>query len=60
MLVACDVYRPAAIQQLKILGEQVGIPVYTEEGALNPSSIAENAVKFAKENGRDKIGSLFH
>lgn len=55
LLVACDVYRPAAIQQLKILGEQVGIPVYTEEGALNPSSIAENAVKFAKENGNDVV-----
>ena len=54
-MVACDVYRPAAIQQLKILGEQVGIPVYTEEGALNPSSIAENAVKFAKENGNDVV-----
>ncbi|KIA90764.1 signal recognition particle protein [Kaistella jeonii] len=55
LLVACDVYRPAAIEQLKILGEQVGIPVYTEEGAVNPSSIAENAVKFAKANGHDVV-----
>jgi signal recognition particle subunit SRP54 len=55
LLVACDVYRPAAVEQLKVLGGQVGIPVYTEEGALNPSSIAENAVKFAKENGHDVV-----
>ena len=55
LLVACDVYRPAAIEQLKILGQQTGIPVYTEEGAVNPSSIAENAVKFAKENNHDVV-----
>ncbi len=42
LLVACDVYRPAAIQQLKILGEQTGIPVYTEEGATNPSTIGKS------------------
>ena len=55
LLVACDVYRPAAIEQLKVLGSQIGIPVYTEDGAVNPSSIAENAVKFAKENGHDVV-----
>ncbi|MGV8914960.1 MAG: signal recognition particle protein [Kaistella sp.] len=55
LLVACDVYRPAAIKQLQILGEQTGIPVYTEEGANNPSIIAENAVKFAKANGHDVV-----
>ncbi|MBQ0151626.1 MAG: signal recognition particle protein, partial [Chryseobacterium sp.] len=55
LLVACDVYRPAAIEQLKVLGEQIGIPVYTEAGATNPSTIAENAIKFAKENNHDVV-----
>ncbi|MGC4129964.1 MAG: signal recognition particle protein [Bergeyella sp.] len=55
LLVACDVYRPAAIDQLKVLGEQINVPVYTEEGAVNPSSIAENAVKYAKENNFDVV-----
>ncbi|WP_407401542.1 signal recognition particle protein [Chryseobacterium sp.] len=55
LLVACDVYRPAAIEQLKVLGEQIGIPVYTETGATNPSTIAENAIKFAKENNHDVV-----
>ncbi|MDR1595252.1 MAG: signal recognition particle protein [Prevotellaceae bacterium] len=51
LLVACDVYRPAAIEQLKILGEQTGVPVYTEEGSKNPVEIASNAVKHAKVHG---------
>ena len=51
LLVACDVYRPAAINQLKVVGEQVGVEVYTEEDNKNPVSIAENAVKHAKANG---------
>ncbi len=51
LLVACDVYRPAAINQLKVVGEQIGVEVYTEEGNNNPVSIAENAVKHAKANG---------
>lgn len=55
ILVACDVYRPAAIEQLKVLGGQVGIPVYTELENKNPASIAENAVKFAKENKHDVV-----
>ena len=55
LLVACDVYRPAAIEQLKVLGGQVNVPVYTEEGATNPSAIAENAVNFAKENNHDVV-----
>jgi signal recognition particle subunit SRP54 len=38
-LVACDVYRPAAIDQLKVLGGQIGVPVFTEEGSMDPSSI---------------------
>jgi len=55
LLVACDVYRPAAINQLKIVGEQVGVEVYTEEGNMNPVEISKNAVKFAKENGKNVI-----
>ncbi|MDR3247077.1 MAG: signal recognition particle protein [Prevotellaceae bacterium] len=51
LLVACDVYRPAAVEQLKILGGQVGVPVYAEEGSKNPVEIALNAVKHAKIHG---------
>lgn len=55
ILVAGDVYRPAAIEQLKILGEQIGVPVYTEEGNNNPVAIAENGVKQARQNGHDLV-----
>lgn len=55
MLVACDVYRPAAIDQLKILGEQVGVPVYTEEGNRNPVKIALEAIRQAKMQGNDVV-----
>jgi signal recognition particle subunit SRP54 len=55
LLVACDVYRPAAIDQLKVLGEQVGVKVYTEEGNKSPVSIAENAIKYAKANGHNVV-----
>ncbi|MDY3352209.1 signal recognition particle protein [Riemerella anatipestifer] len=55
LLVACDVYRPAAIDQLKVLGSQTGIPVYTEKENKNPSTIAENAVNFAKANKHDVV-----
>lgn len=48
LLVAGDVYRPAAIEQLKILSQQVGVEVYTEEGNKNPVEIAENAIKYAR------------
>ena len=51
LLVACDVYRPAAIEQLKILGSQISVPVYTEEGSTKPVEIAANAVKHAKAHG---------
>ncbi len=51
LLVACDVYRPAAINQLKVVGEQIGVEVYSEEGNNNPVSIATNAVAHAKANG---------
>ena len=50
LLVAGDVYRPAAIEQLKVLGEQIGVEVYTEEGNKNPVQIAKNALKYAKQN----------
>lgn len=55
LLVACDVYRPAAINQLKVVGEQIGVEVYTEEGNQNPVSIAENALKHAKSNGHNVV-----
>lgn len=50
LLVAGDVYRPAAIDQLKVLGGQIGVEVYTEEGNKNPVQIAENAVRYARQN----------
>ncbi len=49
LLVACDVYRPAAINQLQVVGEQIGVPVYTEEGNNNPVEIAVNAIRKAKQ-----------
>jgi signal recognition particle subunit SRP54 len=55
LLVAGDVYRPAAIEQLKILGEQIGVPVYTEEGNMNPVDIAQSAIKEAKRKGHDVV-----
>src|SRR6056297_2470325 len=55
LLVAGDVYRPAAIDQLKVVGEQVGAPVYTEEGNKNPVKIAKAAIKEAKTKGHDVV-----
>jgi signal recognition particle subunit SRP54 len=55
LLVACDVYRPAAIEQLKILGEQLSIPVYADLESKSPVAIAEAAVKYAKLHGNDVI-----
>ena len=55
MLVACDVYRPAAIEQLKVLGEQIGVPVYSEPENNNPVQIAQNAIKSAKLKGYDVV-----
>lgn len=51
LLVAGDVYRPAAIDQLKVLGEQIGVRVYSEEGSKDPVAIANNAIKVAKAEG---------
>ncbi len=55
LLVAGDVYRPAAIDQLKVLGEQIGVPVYTEPENKKPVEIAKNGVKHAKEYGYDVV-----
>ena len=55
LLVAGDVYRPAAIDQLKVLGGQLGIPVYAEEGNRNPVQIAEHAIAYAKQNQHDVV-----
>lgn len=55
MLVAADVYRPAAIEQLKILGEQIGVPVYSEPENKNPVKIAKNAIQEAKKLGKDLV-----
>ncbi|MCQ2225897.1 MAG: signal recognition particle protein [Paludibacteraceae bacterium] len=55
LLVACDVYRPAAIEQLKVLGEQIGIPVFSEIDSKDPVSIAQNAIQEAKKNGNDVV-----
>ena len=55
LLVAGDVYRPAAIEQLKVLGDQVGVEVYTEEGSKNPVQIAKHAVKYARDNSKNVV-----
>ena len=55
LLVAGDVYRPAAIEQLKVLGEQIGVPVYFEEDNKNPVKIAQNAIQYAKQHGNDLV-----
>lgn len=55
LLVACDVYRPAAIEQLKVLGQQIGVEVYTEDGNKNPVEIASNGIKYAKQKGFDLV-----
>lgn len=55
LLVACDVYRPAAIEQLRVLGEQIGVEVYTDEHSKKPVNIAKDAVKYAKLNGHNVV-----
>jgi signal recognition particle subunit SRP54 len=51
MLVACDVYRPAAIEQLKVLGNQVEVEVYSEEDSKEPVKIAKHAINYSKGPG---------
>ncbi len=55
LLVACDVYRPAAIDQLKVLAEQIDVPVYTEDGNKNTVEIARNGVAYARANHLDLV-----
>ena len=55
LLVAGDVYRPAAIDQLKILGQQIGVEVYTEEGNTNPVQIAQNAIAYARQKSINTV-----
>ena len=54
LLVACDIYRPAAIQQLKVCGEKLGIPVF-EKGQIDPVQIAKEAVLYARQRGHDMV-----
>lgn len=51
LLAACDTFRPAAVEQLRVLGEQIGVTVYSEDGEKNPVTIAKNAIKKAKSEG---------
>lgn len=55
LLVACDLVRPAAVEQLSVLGEKIGVPVYKEEGAKDAVRVAKNAIGYAKKNGLDTI-----
>lgn len=55
LLVACDVYRPAAIEQLKVVGESIGVPVYSEPESKNPVEIAQNAIREARAKGYDLV-----
>lgn len=55
LLAACDTFRPAAMEQLRVLAEQVDVPVYIEEGATDPVLVARNAINHAKLNGKDVV-----
>ncbi len=55
LLVGCDVYRPAAINQLQVVGEQIGVEVYAEEDNKNPVEISQNAIAHAKANGKNVV-----
>ena len=55
LLAACDTFRPAAMEQLRVLAEQVDVPVYLEEGAKDPIAVAKNAIQEAKANGYDTV-----
>ena len=55
LLVGCDVYRPAAINQLEVVGEQIGVEVYAEVGNNNPIEISQNAIKHAKANSKNVV-----
>src|SRR5690625_5845152 len=55
LLVACDVYRPAAIDQLHVVGEQIGVEVYSNRESKDPVKISEDAIAYAKENGHNVV-----
>ena len=55
LLAACDTFRPAAMEQLRVLGEQVGVPVYIEEGATDPVQVALNAIREARSKAHDVV-----
>jgi signal recognition particle subunit SRP54 len=55
LLVACDLVRPAAVEQLKQLGEKINVPVYFEEGASDAVAVAKNSISYAKKNGIDTV-----
>src|SRR6201996_7258811 len=55
LLVADDIYRPAAIDQLQVLGEQIGVPVYTNRESKDPVAIAKQGIAFAKQNGHNVV-----
>lgn len=55
LLAACDTFRPAAMEQLRVLAEQVAVPCYIEEGATDPVKVALNAIQYAKANGQDVV-----
>ena len=55
LLAACDTFRPAAMEQLRVLGEQVGVPVYIEAGATNPVEVARHAIQEAKAKAHDVL-----
>lgn len=55
LLVACDIYRPAAIKQLEVVGEKLGIPVFTMGDRISPVKIAEEALKYARQKGYDMV-----
>lgn len=55
LLAACDLVRPAAVEQLSVLGEKIGVPIYKENGASNAVKVSQNAVSYAKKNGFDTI-----
>ena len=55
LLAACDLVRPAAIEQLCVLGQKIDVPVYKEEGTKDAVGVAKNAIEYAKKNGLDVI-----
>ncbi len=55
VLVAADIYRPAAVRQLEILAEQLGVPAYSGESASDPVKICKDSIKYARDNGRDVV-----